>query len=201
MRNFFDKARGALLALAMSAAIVGLLVAPIAPAFAQAVPPGQRTFNPRIFPDQQTHYTRFSANFNSCVYVALTCSFQVGALPYNAFITRIYYQPTTTFTGATTMTLSVGTTATPTTELMAAVTVLTAGPGLAGTVVAANLGLAATGNGIAQTNAGGGFPIFARLTATVAAPTAGAAQVIIEWIGPNDGSCVAVPFGATAAAC
>ncbi len=65
----------------------------------------------------------------------------------------------------------------------------------------AAIGIAVTGNGIAQTGPNGGFDVWATLTATTGAPTAGSAQYVIEFIAPNDGSCAPVPAGATAPAC
>jgi hypothetical protein len=200
MRNFWrsltthvrDTAIGALAGLGLGA----LLIGPVAQAL---VIPGQ--FAPRVFAPQQTHYLRFAINFNSCVPVALTCSFKVGALPYNAFVVRAFTQTFTTFTGATTETVSFGTTAATTTELMAATTVLTAGNAVAQTIAAGGLGVTVTGNGIAQSGADGGFDVWARLTATVANPTAGAAVGIIEYIAPNDGACILVPMGSTSPGC
>jgi hypothetical protein len=174
-----------------------LLVAPLVPAQAQA----QRSPAARMFPEQMTAYLRFPINFNSCVPVALTCTFKVAAVPYNAFLVRAFTQTFVTFTGATTATASFGTTATAATNIMAATTVLTAGNAIAQTIAAGGLGVTVTGNGIAQTGALGGFDIYVTLTYTVAVPTAGAAVGIIEYIQPNDGACTAVPTGATAPGC
>jgi hypothetical protein len=69
----------------------------------------QRSFAPRIFPDQQTHYWRFSVNFNSCLYVALTCSVKVASLPYNSFLVRAYQQTTTTWNAGTSASIALGT--------------------------------------------------------------------------------------------
>jgi hypothetical protein len=196
VRSLFAGALSGLFIIA--AAMTGLAPIFVTPSFAQ-VP--TRGFEARQFPSQQTHYLRFAMNFNSCVYVALTCSFRVGALHYNAFVVRAFTQTYTTFTGATTMTASFGTTATPTTELMAATTILTAGNAVAQTIAAGGLGATVTGNGIAQSGLLGGFDVWARITATVAAPTAGAAVGIIEYIAPNDGGCVTVPLAATSPGC
>ena len=173
-----------------------LVVVPVIPAMAQPA----RPFSPRVFPDQQTAYWRFSINFNSCVYAALTCSVRVGALPYNAFLVRGYQQVTTTFSGGgiTAFTVALGT-APATANIVAAQSALTAGNGAALTMAA--IGVGVTGNGIAQSGAQGGFDLWATLTATTGAPTAGSAQYVIEFIAPNDGSCAPVPSGATAPAC
>lgn len=199
MENLLKSLRASVVAAVASLALLGMLLAPMAPAFAQAVPPGQRTFSPRQFPTQQLHYTRFSVNFNSCVYVALVCSIQVGALPYNAFLLRAVGQTTTTWNAGTSASIGLGT-VTPAVNVMASTAFTTAGNS-AGTIAAGAVGVALTGNGIAQTNAGGGFPVFATITIVGALPTTGATQFVLEWIAPNDGSCVAVPLGATAVAC
>jgi hypothetical protein len=186
---------------------IGLSVLAVAalstPAFAQPNPLTPRSFAARIFPTQQTHYLRFPIAFNSCVYVANTCSFKVGSVPYNSFMVRAFTQTFTTYSGGgvTAMTVSFGTTATPTTELMAATTILTAGNAVAQTVAAGGLGVTVTGNGIAQTGTLGGFDIWARITATTGNPTAGVGVGIIEYIAPNDGACTQVGTGVTAVGC
>jgi hypothetical protein len=73
--------------------------------------------------------------------------------------------------------------------------------GIAMTITAANLGIAATGNGIAQTGANGGFDIWATVTYSGAAPSAGTIVFVVEYIGPNDGGCLYVPMGSTSGAC
>jgi hypothetical protein len=166
------------------------LCAVTAPALAQ------RTAAPRFFTDQQTTYLRFSVNFNSCVAVANTCSFKVGAVPYNAFMVRAYAQTLTGWTATTTVAL--GTTSGGA-QLVAAAAPAAVGGAAVLTIVAANLGIAATGNGIAQTGALGGFDIYA--TIGVLAPTVGASVYVLEFILPNDGACTAVPTGATAPGC
>lgn len=158
-------------------------------------------FPPRQFPTQQVHYTRFVVNFNDCVLVANTCSVRRGALPYNAFLLRAWQQITTSFNSATTDTLALATT-TGGGQIVAAQSVHGAtGGATALTVVAANVGIAATGNGIAQTGGSGGFDIWAVYAQTGAAPTAGQAVIALEWLAPNDGQCVYVAQGATSPAC
>jgi len=166
-------------------------------AYALVVP---QNFAPRAFNTQQTHYLRFTVNFNSCVLVSNTCSFKVGALPYNAFVVRAYQQVTTAFNSGTTDTLAIGT-ASGGAQLVAAQTVHAGTAGLPLTVVAANLGIAATGNGIASTGGDGGFDVWATYAQTGAAPTAGVAVVIIEYFAANDGSCPVVALGTTSPAC
>ena len=177
--------------------IIAGLMALAAPAQAQ------RSFSPRLFPDQQTHYWRFTVNFNSCTLPATAgqCSVKVGTLPYNAFVARGYMQVTTAFNSTTTDTLALGT-ASGGAQLVAATSTHAVAAGAALTIVAANLGIAATGNGIAQTGTLGGFDIWATIAYTGAtAATAGQAIVVLEYFGSNDGSCVNVPLGSTSPAC
>lgn len=192
--KFFDR-----ILTAVAGAVVGAAVATqvIGPALALVVPP---QYAPRQFPTQQKHYVRLTIPFNACNYVSLTCNYRAAAIPYNAFITNGWVQVLATFTGATTMTASVGTSAGGT-QIINAANILTAGAGTAATIVAANLGEAATGNGIAPTGADGGFDFFVTLTATVAVPTAGLAVIIVEYVAPNDGLCTYVPLGASATGC
>jgi len=159
-------------------------------------------FAPRQFQTQQTHYLRFTFNFNSCTPVAGTCSIKVGAVPYNAWILRAYQQIATSFNSLTSDTLSIGTTATPTTELVAAQSIAAAAGGATAlTVVSTNAGTVVTGDGATQTGGNGGFDIWARWTQVGTLATAGAASYVIEYAGPNDGSCKTVPLGSTAIAC
>ena len=76
--------------------------------------------------------------------IAGNCSFKVGAVPYNTFIVRGYMQVYTAFNSTTTDTMAVGT-ASGGAQLVAATSTHAAGPGAALTIVAANLGTAATG--------------------------------------------------------
>lgn len=196
MRNLFRNfAAAAGLALSVLAVVSLSTVS-----FAQA-PIGGRSFPSRMFQTEQTHYLRFAINFNSCVPASLTCTFKVGSVPYNSFMVRAFTQTYTTFTGATTATVSFGTTSTAAVNLMAATTILTAGNAIAQTVAAGGLGTTVTGNGIAQTGTLGGFDIYATIVYTVANATAGSAVGILEYIAPNDGSCAPVPLAATAVGC
>jgi hypothetical protein len=122
-------------------------------------------------------------------------------VPYNAAILRAWQQITVSFNSATTDTLALATSSGGV-NLVAAQSVHGAtGAMTALTVVAANVGIAATGNGITPTGANGGFDIWSVYTQTGAAPTAGTAVIVIEWIAPNDGQCIYVPLGATSPAC
>jgi hypothetical protein len=191
MQKLFSRGGGLLAGLTLSAALFTTGV------YALIVP---QAFPPRQFPTQQVHYTRFVVSFNDCTLVANTCSTRRGALPYNAYIMRASQQVTTAFNSATTDTLALATTSGGA-QIVAAQTVHALTAGLPLTIVAANLGIAATGNGIAQTGAEGGFDIWAVYAQTGAAATAGAATIVLEWIAPNDGSCVYVAQGATSPAC
>lgn len=192
MKSFLAKV-GARFTVALAAAYLGLGLA----AWALTVPP---TVSPRQFPTQQVHYARFVVNFNDCVLVANTCSVKRVALPYNSYILRASQQVSTAFNSATTDTLALATTSGGG-QIVAAQTVHTGTAGLPLTIVAANLGIAATGNGIAQTGTNGGFDLWSVYAQTGAAPTAGVAEIVLEYIAPNDGSCVYVPQGATSPAC
>lgn len=160
-----------------------------------------QAFPPRQFPTQQVHYDRFVVNFNDCTLVAGTCSVRRGAFPYNAYILRANQQIITSFNSATTDTIALATTSGGG-QLVAAQSVHGAtGGGTALTVVAANIGIAVTGNGIAQSGTLGGFDLWSVYAQTGAAPTAGVAVYVIEWIAPNDGACVYVAQNATSPAC
>jgi hypothetical protein len=199
MRNLFNRltayARQSAAAFLIGLGVGSFLIGPAA--LALVVP---QQFSPRIFPTQQVHYTRFVVQFNDCVLVSNTCSTKRAAVPYNAYILRVSQQVTTAFNSATTDTLALAT-ASGGGQIVAAQTVHAQTAGLPLTVVAANLGIAATGNGITPTGGNGGFDIWAVYAQTGAAPTAGVAVIVIEWIAPNDGSCVLVPLGATSPAC
>jgi hypothetical protein len=189
----------------------------VVPAMAQPNPIGNRSFSPRVFQTQQTHYLRFSFNFNSCVIVATTgtvCAAKVGTLPYNAFLKSVVMDLITVFNPAGgSATIGLSTAATGATILAAqnvftGATLGTAGYVWCGTSCGAGtfagIGLGVTGAGIAQTGTLGGFDVYAVFTVTAnAAPqgTTGAAVFIIEYYGPNDGNCTMVPLGATAVAC
>jgi hypothetical protein len=210
MRNFvrslFARAGHALIPFVAGLGIGSLVIGPAAIAL---VFPGQ--FAPRAFQTQQVHYQRHvinitSTNFtadlaqNTCIFSGSTCSIRVAALPYNSYVVRASQQVVTACNAATTCTLAIGTSSAAT-NLVAAQTIAAAGGGTALTVVAANAGIAATGNGIAQTGLDGGFDIFFTVTFTGAAPTTGTVVIVIEYFGANDGGCILVPMGSTAGAC
>jgi hypothetical protein len=169
-------------------------------AFALVLPP---SFAPRSFQTQQTHYLRFTVNWNSCVPVG-NCSVKVGALPYNAYLLRINYEGTVAF-GSTTNLISLGTTSGGT-NIMAALTGFQAAiAATTATIVAANAGVGQSttgvGNNSVQTGTNGGFDVWANMTLTGASPTAGQAIFVIEYANSNDGTCAPVPLGAIAPAC
>lgn len=197
MIKFFRNFAGAV-GIALSVSVAAALVA--VPVFAQPAPIGGRSYPPRSFQTQQTHYLRFTVDYSSCA-PAGNCTVKVGSLPYNAFLLRVYYQGEVAF-GSTTNLISLGTTAATAVNIMAAVTGFQAlvAP-VQGTIVAGNLGVVLTGNGIAQSGTLGGFDVYATLTFTGAAPTAGRAGFVLEYAAPNDGSCTSVPLAATAVGC
>jgi hypothetical protein len=174
-------------------------------ALALVLPP---SFAPRQFQTQQTHYLRFTFNFNSCVIPAgaAVCNVKVGALPYNAFIKAAYIDLLVTFNPTTSATVGVGTVA-GTSNLVAAFNVFTAQT-VQTTVQSATgttpsgLGLLVT-SGTAQTGTNGGFDIYANYTtgANGSQGTQGQVVFIIEYFAPNDGSCAPVPMGTQPGAC
>ena len=174
-------------------------------AYALTNPP---TFAPRNMQTQQVAYYRINANFNNinglpCVYVSKICTVKVGALPYNAYVIRATQQIITNFNSSSSDTLSVGITAASANELVAAESVHTgAGNQSTLTVASAGSGVQVTGNGATQTGNDGGFDLYVQLVAgATPTATAGQAIIILEYISPNDGSCVDVPMGATSGAC
>jgi hypothetical protein len=199
MRNIFRNLVAAA-GLALSILSVASLSVPVA--FAQPVPQGQRGFVPRYFQTQQLHYTRFTVNFNSCTPPG-NCSVRVGTVPYNAYLLRVTYQGTVAF-NSTTNSIQLGRTS-GAADIMAAVAGFQATiNSTQGTIVAANAGVgfgSGVGNTAVQTGLNGGFDVFATMSFTGTAPTAGQAVFVLEWAAPNDGLCAPVPLGATAGAC
>lgn len=176
----------------------------VAPTYALVVP-GQ--FAPRLFPWQMVHYMRIDVKFNAmngipCVLVSNACTIKVGALPYNSMLLRASQQIVTSFNSGTTDTLAIGITSTSANELVAAQSVHgAAGNPSSLTIVSGNGGVSVLGNSTTQTGADGGFDIYVKYAQTGAAPTAGQAILVLEYIAPNDGDCTTVPMGATAGAC
>jgi hypothetical protein len=184
-----------------AAAELGLALMTMAAAVPPSVAQVPKNFPPRYLTDQQTTYTRFMVNFNSCqVTVATPCSFKVGAIPYNTFLLRGWMQVYQGFTGATTMTASIGTTS-GSANIVASTSILVAASAQTLTITPTSLGTGntagappgVTGNGAIQTGANGGFDLWVTLTTTVAVPTAGQAVMILEYVLPNDGACTTAP--------
>jgi hypothetical protein len=173
-------------------------------AFGLTNPP---TFAPRNFQSQQVGYFRINATYNAmngypCVLASGSCVVKVGALPYNAYVIRATQQIITNFNSQTTDTLALGISATSANELVAAQTVHSgAGNQSSLTVASAGSGVQVTGNNATQTGADGGFDLYVKYAQTGTAPTAGQAIIILEYIAPNDGTCIDVPMGATFGAC
>lgn len=193
MKSFLSSVSGRLLA---TFAITCAFAATVA--YALTVPP---TFGPRQFPTQQVHYTRFTVNFNSCVYVSLTCSFKVGALPYNSYLLRVNNQVTTAWNAGTSQAIALGTASGGGQIVASALTGPGTGGGTASTVVAGAIGTAVTGNGIAQTGADGGFDLWATILIVGSLPTTGQTNYVLEYIAPNDGACNYTPLGSTNPGC
>lgn len=209
VRNFMAAAGIALSMLAVASLSL------ITPAMAQVTGPlGNRSYQAREFQTQQTHYLRFTFNFNSCVIPAgsAVCSLKVGALPYNAFLTQINLDLITVFNPTTSATIGLSTTATGATILAAqsvftGVTLGGAGMVWCGTSCGqgtfAGIGMAVTGAGATQTGTLGGFDVYAVYTtgANGSQGTTGQLTGIIQYIAPNDGTCIAVPLATTGIAC
>ena len=191
----------------VAAASLGLTAFAAVAMLALAIVPvqAQRGPVPRMFQTQQTHYLRFTLNFNSCAVAAgTTCTVKVGALPYNAFLTTIHKQIITVFNPTTSATWSLGTTSATATEIMAAFNVFTGQSTAAVTDTSfTGAGELATGATATSTGSNGGFDVWAKYTtgASASQGTTGVVVFIIEYIAPNDGSCAPVPLGSTAAAC
>lgn len=185
------------------AAFAFLLIAGAA-AFALTIP---ATYAPRMFQTEQTHYLRFTVNWNDCVLASNTCSVKRGAVPYNAWIIRINQQIITNFNSGSTDTVAITTapgaaTASTSGVLMDPVSVHSgAGGATSQTVKSISAGINATGNGDTPTGSNGGFDIYSQFIQGSTAPSAGQAVYVIEYIAPNDGSCIFVPLGSTATAC
>ena len=157
------------------------------------------------FNTQQTHYLRFTWDFNTCIIItgATTCSAKVGALPYNAFLTVIHKQIITVFNPTTSATISFNVTGAGA-GVMAAYNVFTGQSTAAVTdTTFTGAGVLVTGAGATQTGTNGGFDVYGLYTTGAASSqgTTGKAIFAIEYIAPNDGTCTSVPIGATAIAC
>jgi hypothetical protein len=199
LRALFGVFVNALVALGIGSLVVG-------PAFATTltITPTQ-SISPRVSLDPQIHYVRFTYNFNQCALRAAdtACSMRVTNLPYNAFVVAISSQIITTFNPTTSATIALGTSG-QSTNLLAATNVFTGASTAAAYVTnAAGAGELVTGAGATATGLNGGFDIYATYTVGAAGSqgTQGQIIIIIQYIAPNDGSCISVPLGATASAC
>jgi hypothetical protein len=156
----------------------------------------------RVFQWQQTHYIRQSLVWPVCPNNAVTCTINIGAVPYNTIILRVTASVNTTFATSTTDVVTLGTTQANANEIVSAnVNVHTQGL-VTGTVLAT--ASSATGNGATQTGSNGGFDLWMKYTSTGSAPTAGNATLIVEYVPNNDGGCAQVPpsgTGSTPAGC
>jgi hypothetical protein len=189
-----------------AAAGLGLGLMTMAAVIPPSVAQVPKNFPPRYLTDQQTTYTRFMVNFNSCqVTVATPCSFKVGAVPFNTFLLRGWVQVYAAATGATTFTASIGTgnvASGNSANIVAATSIAAVGNAAPLTIVPTSLGTGnpgVTGNGSTLPGgSNGGFDLWVTLTTTVAVPAAGSAVMILEYVLPNDGACSSnIPQGAT----
>ncbi len=203
LRALGTHARAALIALLAALGIFGLAAGPALATVLTLTP--TQSLPPRMSSETQTHYVRFTVNFNSCSLRAAdtACSFRVASLPYNAFLVSISKQIITTFNPTTSATIALGTSG-QATNVMAAFNVFT---GQATTAVFdtafAGAGELVTGAGASPTGQNGGFDLYATYTVGAAGSqgTQGQAIFVIQYIAPNDGGCTLVPLGATASAC
>jgi hypothetical protein len=185
---------------------IAALLAASAVAMALTVP---ATYPPRQFQTEQTHYLRFTVNYNDCVLVSNACSLKRGAIPYNAFVIRAYQQIITNFNSGTSDTIGIGTWASASIQPVASggggLIVLPqsvhsgAGGATTLTVYSGSAGIGSTGGGDLAEGTDGGFDIYTLYVQASTAPTAGQAVYVIEYIAPNDGTCVSVPIGSTTA--
>ncbi|XUM21062.1 hypothetical protein ACRAVF_27250 [Bradyrhizobium oligotrophicum S58] len=204
LRAFGAYARAAIVASLVALGVAGLAAGP-ALADTRTITP-ITTISPRMLSEQATHYVRFTVNFNDCPLTATNtaCSRRVASLPYNAFLVSISKQIITTFNPTTSATIALGTSG-QATNVMAAFNVFTG----QSTAAVFDTGFAGAGELVTGAGAtptaqnGSGFDIYATYTVGAAGSqgTQGQAVFIIQYIAPNDGSCVQVSPGATASAC
>jgi len=189
-------------------AALGVASLAIGPLFATTLTltPTQ-SLSPRMPLDQQVQYIRFTFNFNDCLLRAAdtACSKRVANVPYNAFLVAISSQIITTFNPTTSATVALGTSG-QSANVMAGLSVFTgASTAAVYNTAFAGAGELVTGAGATATGADGGFDIYATYTVGAAGSQGTQGQVIfiIQYIAPNDGSCLpgGIPLGATAAAC
>lgn len=180
-------------------------------AFALTNPP---TFGPRNFQTQQTGYIRINVyvsgtgaqqvNGIPCVLASGVCVVKVGALPYNALILRAYQQIITSFNSGSSDQLGLGISASATDPPATAVNLValqsvagSAGNPTSLTIVSSNGGISLTGNGVAQYGRNGGQDVYVEYSQTGSKASTGQAILIIEYIAPNDGTCVDPGMGVT----
>ena len=171
------------------------------------------TIGPRDFNTQQVGYFRIyvtstgtgiSANGYSCVGGASNsvCSVKVGALPANAFLIRATQQIVANFAGGGTDQLGLGTSS-------AGVNIVAAESVHSGAGAISSLSFASGGSGtllttgVAQSGLNGGYDLYVSYTYSTTPSAAGTGQVVIvlEYIAPNDGTCVSTPMNTTPTAC
>ena len=203
LRAAAETVRASLVAFVASLALASMLAGPVLATTLTITP--ITTQPPRQFSEQAMHYLRFSFSFSQCQLRAAdtACSIRVASVPYNAFLVAISKQIITTFNPTTSATVALGT-AGQSANIMTGFNVFT---GQATTAVYdtgfAGAGELVTGAGTTSTGANGGFDIYATYTVGAAGSqgTQGQVVFVIQYIAPNDGSCVPVPAGGSGAAC
>lgn len=148
---------------------------------------------PRQFPWQAVHYIRDTIAFNNCTIASNTCppyKLAAASLPYNAIILRVAVAVHVAYNSGTADNFTLGTDSTTATNLMS-VTCSLHTLGLTSCTVSSTNNVV-LGQTVTQTGANGGFDVWLKYNQTGAAPTAGLASVLIEYLAPNDGLCT--PF-------
>jgi hypothetical protein len=171
MNHHLKKAAAALLIVALS----------VVAAFAISVDQ-TRTVPKRLFNSQQTHYWRFTVNYNDPR--ISTAPQQFAALGSLGYVSRILCDVTTAFNAGTTNNFTIGISATsPSGQVVAGSGASTATPNLSSATIqdlttAAGLGFGAT--------SGGDVQLYAMYGQSGTAATAGAMTCIIEYEPNND---------------
>lgn len=176
MKNLVTKlSRAAVTRTLMVVGLAGLLLGT-----ALAITPYDSSRPPqrRELSTQQTHYWRFTVNFND---PSIGTSQLVAMLGRNAFIVNVMVEVVTAFNAATTNTLTVGTTSTSINELVASGDL----PGNGTSSLSTGVTRVTRGFGRGLT-ASADTGIYVKYAQTGTAATTGRAIVVIEAVPDND---------------
>lgn len=127
----------------------------------------------RLYHTQQTAYLRRPVAYNT-PNIGTSDIVCLGTLPAGAFIARVYVRVNTAFNAGTTNVLTVGTSSGSNADIVAAGDVDESAAGV--TEVTRGVGLAVTAD----------TPIYVKYTQSGTAASAGAADVIVEFVPDND---------------